>query len=118
MIRYAIVGGLATLVHYLVLVSLVEQADLNAALAAMVGASCGALAAYSVNFRFTFASKAAHRNALPRFLLVAAGGALVSAALVWLGTQLLQLHYLVPQAAATALVLVAGFSMNRRWTFA
>jgi putative flippase GtrA len=118
MLQYAIVGGLATLVHYLVLVGLVEQADTNAALAAMIGAGCGALAAYLGNFRFTFSSNAAHRNALPRFLLVAAGGALASASLVWLGTQVLQLHYLVPQAAATALVFVAGFSMNRRWTFA
>ncbi len=118
MIRYATVGGLATLVHYLVLTGLVELAGANAAWAAATGAVCGALAAYSGNFRFTFSSRAAHSHALPRFLLVAAGGVIVSASLVWLGTQELQLHYLVPQAAGTALVFVAGFAMNRRWTFA
>ncbi len=118
MLRYAFVGGFATLVQYLVLVGLVEQAGANAPWAATIGAIFGALVAYAANFRFTFSSRAAHRRALPRFLLIAAGGVIVSASLVWLGTRVLQLHYLVPQAVATALVLVAGFSMNRRWTFA
>jgi putative flippase GtrA len=55
---------------------------------------------------------------LPRFLAVAALGAATSAALVHAGTAWLGLHYLVPQAVATALVLFAGYRLNRRWSFA
>ena len=97
---------------------LVELADVGAGLAAAIGATCGALAAYAGNRRFTFASDAAHCRALPRFLLVAALAAITSAALVFAGTEWLGLHYLVPQVAATVLVLFAGFTANRRWTFA
>jgi len=118
MLNYALFGGLATAVHYLVLVALVELADVGAGLAAAIGATCGALAAYAGNRRFTFASDATHGRALPRFLLVAALGAITSAALVFAGTEWLGLHYLVPQVAATVLVLFAGFTANRRWTFA
>ena len=118
MIRYALVGGLATLVHYVVLIGLVEEAGVKAAGAAMIGATCGALAAYAGNFRFTFMSRAAHRHSLPRFLLVAACGVLVNSSLVWTGTELLQLNYLVPQVAATVLIFLGGFTLHRRWTFA
>jgi putative flippase GtrA len=118
MLSYALFGGLATAVHYLVLVALVELAGISAGLAAATGATCGALAAYAGNRRFTFGSDAAHRRALPRFLMVAALGAITSAALVFAGTEWFGLHYLVPQVAATVLVLFAGFTVNRRWTFA
>jgi putative flippase GtrA len=118
MLNYALIGGLATAVHYVVLVALVELAGTGAGLAAATGATCGALVAYAGNRRFTFASDAAHRRALPRFLLVAALGAATSAALVVAGTELLGLHYLLPQVVATVLVLFAGFAINRRWTFA
>ena len=118
MLSYSLVGGLATVVHYLVLVSLVELADVSAGLAAATGATCGALAAYAGNRRFTFASDAPHGRALPRFLAVAALGAATSAALVFVGTSWLGLHYLLPQLAATALILAAGFMLNRHWTFA
>ena len=84
----------------------------------MIGATCGALVAYAGNFRFAFSSGATHRYALPRFLLVSACGLLVNASLVWAGTEMLQLHYLVPQVAATVLVFVSGFALNHRWTFA
>lgn len=116
-VRYSLVGSLATLVHYLVLVALIERAGTNAGLSAAVGATCGALAGYAGNRRFTFFSRAPHRQALPRFVLVAAGGAIVNGTIVWTGTELLRLHYLVPQVVATVLILVAGFALNRSWTF-
>ena len=117
-IRYTAVGGIATLVHYIVLVVLVERAGMNPPIAAALGAACGALAGYVGNRRFTFLSDAPHRRALPRYLLVAAGGALANGTIVWMGTELFRWHYLPAQVLATALILVAGFALNRTWTFA
>jgi len=117
-VRYSLVGGLATFVHYLVLVALVEGAGANPGLSAAIGATCGALAAYAGNRRFTFSSHAPHRQALPRFALVAAGAAIANGTIVWTGTEWLGLHYLLAQVAATALTLVTGFTLNRSWTFA
>jgi putative flippase GtrA len=109
---------LATAVHYLVLVTLVELAGVQPGMAAATGALAGALAAYFGNRRFTFDSRAAHTRALPRFLTVAALGVATSAGIVFAGTEWLGLHYLIPQAVATLVVFLAGFTLNRRWSFA
>ena len=84
----------------------------------MVGAVCGTAAAYAGNRQFTFASRVPHRRAMPRFGLIAAGGAIANGTIVWAGSDLLGLHYLVPQVFATAMILVIGFALNRSWTFA
>jgi putative flippase GtrA len=116
--RYLLIGLLATAVQYGLLVALVELTGAAAAPAAAFSAACGALAAYAGNRRFTFAGGAPHGQALPRFLAVAAFGAAASCAVVWSGTEILGMHYLVAQAVATTLVLWSGFVLNRRWSFA
>jgi putative flippase GtrA len=117
-VRYTLVGGLATIAQYVVLVALVELAGMNAGISSAAGAGCGALVAYQCNRRFTFPGRSPHRQALPRFLAVAALGVLLNASVVWSGTELLELNYLIPQVIATALVLAAGFTLNRSWSFA
>ena len=113
-----LVGSAATAVHYAVLMMLVELAGAAAAPSAALGAACGALAAYAGNRRFTFSSQVAHSQALPRFLAVAAFGVAASGAIVWIGTELAGLHYLVSQMVATVVVLWSGFVLNRGWSFA
>lgn len=115
--RYTLVGGLATGVHYSFLLSAVERHWLLPPVAAGVGAFLGALVAYAGNRRFTFASDHEHAVALPRFLLVALLGMLLSSSCVWLGEQW-GWHYLLAQILATGLGLLLTFHLNRRWTFA
>jgi putative flippase GtrA len=115
--RYTAIGAAATAVHYGVLVTLVERCGLAPAPAAAAGALCGAATAYAGNRRFTFASSRTHAQALPRFLAVALASALTSALLVWLLAQRLGAPYLLAQAVATALTLLGGYLLNKRWTF-
>lgn len=115
--RYLAVGLVATGVHYLVLYLLVEKFGRAPPLAAAAGALCGALAGYAGNWRFTFARSAGHGQALPRFLAVAAWGALANGLLVWAGTRHMGLHYLLAQVVATVLVVLMTFRINRAWTF-
>lgn len=116
--RYLLVGAIATLVHYGVLATAVELQWLPASLAAATGALAGAAIAYLGNHHYTFPGDRAHRVAAPRFALVALAGAIANGGLVGLGVDVLGQHYLPSQAAATLLVLLAGYSLNRRWTFA
>lgn len=118
-LRYFLAGGMATVVHYAVLLTLVELVGVPAAPAAVLGALCGAVAAYAINRSVTFTSStASHQRALPRFMLIAAAGAALNGALVWGGVHWLGWHYLVAQALATVLVLGLTFRLNRSWTFA
>ena len=110
---------MATAVHYAVLLALVELAGMPPAPSAVMGALCGAVAAYAINRSITFTSStASHQQALPRFMLIAAAGAALNGALVWVGNHWLGWHYLVAQALATVLVLGLTYRLNRSWTFA
>ena len=116
-VRYTLIGGIATAVHYAVLVVLVEGFNFSPSLSAMFGALCGALAAYIGNREFTFASSALHRIALPRFLVIAAVGAMLSGGIVWVGTVILAWHYLAAQLLATILIVLLTYQLSRLWTF-
>lgn len=115
---YVLVGCAATLVHYTMLVVLVETTSLAAAPATFIGAISGAVVSFMLNHNVTFSRNNAHtQTALMRFLVTAAGGAAVSAALVWMCVQLFSWHYLVAQTLATVLLLLLTYQINRRWSF-
>lgn len=52
-----------------------------------------------------------------RFVVVGGGCYLLGLALLYVGTGWLGLHYMVSMALALVLVNVAGWYVNRRWTF-
>jgi putative flippase GtrA len=114
--RFAAVGAIGTAMHYLVLIALVSAFGCSPVLSTTFGALVGALANYWLNRRFTFASDARHRQALPRFLLMAACGLLLNATIVGILTSL-ELHYLAAQIVATAVVLVTNYIMSKTWVF-
>jgi putative flippase GtrA len=114
--RYAIAGAIGTAFHFAILAALVQLADISAVAASTIGAIVGALVNYALNYRFTFGSQRMHRVALPRFVAVALGGIALNAAVLAFALGL-GVYYLVGQAAATGVVLIAGFLANRKWTF-
>lgn len=117
-LMFAMVGAVGTAVQYLLLIALVQLAAWPAVPAAAVGFAGGALVNYALNYRYTFDSRAPHRDTLMKFLSVALAGALLSTAVMWVGTEAFAVHYLLAQVAATALVLVFNFTVNKLWTFA
>lgn len=117
--RYALAGGIATAVHYVALLLLVEVFAWPAASSAAIGALCGAAVSYLINRYMTFPDTTIrHQQAIPRFMLIALVGAALNGGLVWAGVDLLNWHYLAAQVVATLLVLGLTFRLNRFWTFA
>jgi putative flippase GtrA len=116
-LRYAAAGAAGTAVQYAVLVVLVQAAGVGAVTASTLGAISGALVNYRLNHRYTFDSDKAHARALPRFALVAIAGIAVNAAVVAMMIAWVTPYYLLAQLAATAVVLLFGFVVNRAWTF-
>jgi len=115
--RYAGVGAIGTVAQFAVLVALVQLFGTDAVAASTAGALVGALVNYTLNYRYTFASRRMHRIALPRFLAVAGAGVLLNAAVLAAMLSFARVHYLVAQVVATSAVLIAGFAVNRKWTF-
>lgn len=115
--RFGVTGVLATLVHFLTLILLVEIGVVSPVWATVAGSAVGALVNYVLNRRYTFDSRKPHRDAGPKFLTVAVGTGLLNAMLVYIGTDLLGLHYLLVQCIATLIVFLANFLLNSAWTF-
>jgi dolichyl-phosphate beta-glucosyltransferase len=116
--HYASAGAIGTLAHYMVLTLLVELLRVSPVIGTAVGAGVGAGINYFLNYHFTFTSQALHSRTLPRFLLVAALGMGMNAGGMWIATTQLGINYLLAQLGCTFLVLVAGFLLNKTWTFA
>ena len=116
-LQYAVVGAVATAVHYAILVGLVEAGLLAPQRAAALGAWVGAQVAFAGNAAFTFRGRGATFGAWLRFQVTAVLGAALSFALVALGVGI-GVHYLLAQVAATLIVLLVTFEINRRWSFA
>lgn len=116
--RYTAAGGVATASHYLLTSVLIEWFACAPALASCAGAGLGAGVAYRLNHAWTFAGHGVpQRQALPRFMLVAAVSILINGALVWGLTTVLVTHWFVAQATASLVVLLSAYVANRRWTF-
>jgi putative flippase GtrA len=116
-VHYAGAGAIGTLAHFVVLTLLVELLGTSPVIGTAVGAAVGAGINYFLNYHFTFTSQASHARTLPRFLIVAALGMGMNAGGMWLATKQLGIQYLLAQVGCTAIVLVAGFLLNKAWTF-
>ncbi len=103
--------------HYGLLIALVQGAGSDPVLASAAGATLGAVINYALNYRLTFRSGKRHREAVVKFLVVAVVGLALNTLLMWIGVDVLGLHYLLAQVLTTGLVLIWSFAGNRCWTF-
>ena len=116
-VRYGGAGAIGTAAHFATLAALVQFAGAGPVAASTVGAVAGAVINYALNYRYTFASRRAHRIALPRFGAISAAGIVLNAAVLSAVLEFVQPHYLVAQVVATGAVLIVSFLANRKWTF-
>jgi putative flippase GtrA len=127
-VRYSGVGLLATTVHYMVLMALVESQTCSPAWASAWGAALGAQVAFWGNRRWTFSPVLLSLAPAPyqsnnrfattwlRFQLTALAAAALGVVWLKLGMHA-GLHYLLAQVFATAINLVLTFFINRYWSF-
>lgn len=115
-LRFLLVGGSATALHYLIMAALLAAGLCSAGPASATGYSLSTLYNYWANARFTFGGVHRHRDSFPRFLLTAAAGLGINQ-LVLLGLIALGLPLAVAQVLATGCVLVWNYVINAIWSF-
>lgn len=116
LVRFALVGALATGIQYAILVLLVRGFSVAPTPASCAGFVLSAIVNYHLNYRFTFRSRRPHGPAAARFGLLAGAGLLINAGIMH-GLVAAGAHYLLAQAGATAVVLLWNFAGNSLWTF-
>jgi putative flippase GtrA len=116
LLRYTLVGAIATAVHYALLALCVEAGAWPAWLASGFGTVIGAQVAYLGNRQFTFAYRGAFGASWLKFQTTAAFGALLGMAVVGIAVHF-GWHYLAAQVVATLAILLLTFVTNRLWAF-
>ena len=115
--RFAVVGGVATAFHYIVLVVCVRELSVAPVAASAIGFALSSVLNYYLNYRLTFRSSRAHVTAVPRFLLIAGIGLGANSVAMWILTKSAHLEYVLAQLIATTFVLLWNYTANRKWTF-
>ncbi len=134
--RYFVSGGLATAVHFCVLILLIEYQLSTPMTATMIGAGLGLLINYQIQFHWTFKVSGPHSRFFTRYLIVSALMFGLNAGIFWLVTmpeiftllknipwpkqitpQPKNIAYLYAQVIATGIVFLCNFLINRHYTF-
>lgn len=114
--RFLTSGGLATLVHWL-LMWLLMYLGLQATPATAVGAGAGAVTNYLLQYYHTFRCQAAHRHVVPNYIKVVAVGWLANIVLFYVLYNFLMNNAAWAQFSTTALVTILNFSLYRKVVF-
>lgn len=112
------VGVVAAIVHYGLLIGLVEGAGADPVPATLGGYIAGGLVSYALNRRHTYRSDRPHREATWRFAVVAFVGFLLTWGFMHVFTVSLGAPYLAAQLVTTGIVMLWSFLAHRAWTFA
>ena len=116
-VRFGLVGIVATATHAGVAIALVEAASLPFLWANALAYGCAVGVSYAGHRGWTFSAKGAHRVQLPRFIAVSLGGLGLAQAIGWGVHDALGLPYGVALACVVVGVPTATFTAHRFWVF-
>jgi putative flippase GtrA len=116
-IAFTGVGIIAAIVHYGLLVGLVELGGWRAVPATLVGYVGGGIVSYWLNRTHTYRSDRPHDEAGWRFAVVAAVGFGITYGLMHVFVERMALPYFPAQITTTLVVLVWSFLAHKYWSF-
>jgi putative flippase GtrA len=127
-IKFAVIGGAATLLQFLFLGLFVELFGMAPTLASASSYCCSAIFNYLANYYLTFGSTSSHKQTLPKFVVTVAVGMALSTTLfavfnylltnfLLTNTNLINSAYLIAQLFATLLTLIVNFLMHKFWIY-
>jgi putative flippase GtrA len=117
-IAFTGVGVVAAVVHYGLLVGLVELFGWRAVPSTLVGYIGGGIVSYWLNRRHTYHSDRPHDEAGWRFAVVATIGFAITFGIMHVLVERLALPYFPAQIGTTLIVLVWSFAAHKYWSFA
>ena len=115
--RFASVGLLATAIHVAIVYALVEAAGVEPVIASIPAFVAALVASYLLNREWTFRAGEEGIAGFFKYSLVALGGLLLNAAIMYVTVHVIEAHYLLGLAIVVAVVPAASFLLQRDWTF-
>lgn len=116
-LRYCVVGGLGTVVHFGTTMLLVELWRVDAVAATVIGFLCALAVSFALNRSWVFASSVAVAPGLARYTAVSVLGFVLNVAIMFVVTRVLGLDYRIGLVLVVLIIPVTNFTLNARWTF-
>lgn len=117
MLRFAVSGGLATVTHVLVFVTLVEWLALRPVFAAAPAFVVALFVSYGMNYHWTFSASGLHRVLLPRFVVVALLGLTLNLGITYVVVDVAHYWYGYALLLVVLLVPLVTFLLSKFWVF-
>lgn len=109
--KFIMVGGLAFVIDYLTLILCKEVFNLNVLVSAAIAFTVSVIFNYILSIRWVFdvdKSKSEKKNFII-FIVFSIIGLLLTELIMWVGTDILKVNYLLVKIIATAIVMVFNF---------
>lgn len=109
--RFAVVGGLAFIIDFTLLLYLTEIAGLNYLLSATLSFIFSVLFNYILSVFWVFDGRKHYRSLskVLLFFILATCGLLLNNAIMWFSVEILAISYIIGKLVATAVVMVFNF---------
>lgn len=117
LIRFGMVGALATVVYYGLLWAMVEIFSISILVASSAAFIFVTIENYILHYTWTFRSTNAHAEAFPRFLLMNIGGFGINWLVMYTGVVVADFNYLWVQALAITIVVAWNLALSHFWIF-
>lgn len=111
LLKFGLVGGIAFVIDYGLLILLTEWGGLDYLLSSAVSFSASVIFNYLMSVLWVFEVKSDHSKgrSFAVFMALSVVGLGLNQLLMWLGSDLLGMHYLLTKIGATAIVMVYNF---------
>lgn len=120
LLRYGFVGGVAFLADYGALYLLTDAIGLHHLLSAAIAFIIGLTVNYLLSISWVFRGNRKSNNALKEFIVFAIIGVIglgLNELIIWAGTDLIGLHYMLSKLISTAIVFFWNFFARRMTLF-
>ena len=109
--KFGVVGVIACVIDYGLMVALTELAGVNYLISATISFIVSVTFNYFASMRYVFTHKEgmSRRREFVVFVVLSVIGLLINDALMWLGTDIAGISYLITKIFATAVVMVWNF---------
>lgn len=116
-LRFGVVGGLAFVIDYAVLIICKEVFNLNILLSAAIAFTISVIVNYILSIAWVFnvdKNKDKRKNFI-LFIAFSVIGLGLTELIMWIGTDLLSINYLIVKIVATAIVMVFNFITRKKF---
>lgn len=109
--KFGVVGGLAFVIDYVTLIICKEVFGLNVLVSAAIAFTVSVVANYILSVKWVFdvdQSKSKQKNFI-LFIVFSVIGLILTEIIMWFGTDIVKISYLIVKIVATAIVMVFNF---------